>query len=75
MAAILQTTFSNEYAWNIFSYFDFIFIKSNWQKSVFVQVMAWHPTRHKPLTEPMMSQFNGTGLTESSAETWIFWEN
>ena len=31
-------------------------------KSTLVQVKAWHQTGNKPLSEPMMTQFNDTSM-------------
>ena len=32
--------------------------------SALVLIMAWHRTGNKPLSEPMMTQFNDAGLNE-----------
>ena len=64
MADISQTKFPNAYNFN--KCFFLFGLKFHWSmfrkfptdnKSVLVQVMAWHQTGAKPLPEPMMNYF------------------
>ena len=63
MDASLQTTFSNAflylYEWKALYWISLKFVSKdpNTNKSALVQVMAWHRTGDKPLSEPMLPQF------------------
>ena len=63
MAAILQTTFSNDFSWmkkfciSILISLRFVPKAPIDNKSTLVQVMAWHLFGAKPLSEPVPNQF------------------
>ena len=89
-ADIVQMTFSNAFWWNDFLYFDLNFTRVGWggggggggdgpidNKSSLVQIMAWHQTGAKPLSEPMMTTSTDTSMSPGFIElnNWkiIFW--
>ena len=54
MAAMSQTTFSNEFPWISLKFVPESPIDS---KSALVQLMVWRRTDDKPLPEPVLTQF------------------
>ena len=74
MAAILQTTLSNAFSW--MKSFDCDTISMKFvpkglidNKSVLVQVMNWHRTGCKPLSEPMAGLTTGAYMLAGYEET------
>ena len=73
---ILQTTFSNAISW--MKMFEFR-LKFHWSfpkgpinnMPVLVQIMAWRRTGDKPLSEPMMAQFNDAYMRHSASMSLI----
>ena len=71
--AILETTFSNAISWMKMDEFRSIFHRSLFLKvqlsniPELVQIMAWRRTGDKPLSEPMMTQFNDAYMRHSAA--------
>ena len=75
MAATLQTmnffVFWHRFHWSVSPRVQFTV-----HKSVLIQIMVWHRIGHKPLPEPIMTQFTGAYIDESPGliawlEAWM----
>ena len=67
MADIFQTTFSNAFSWIPIKISPKFIPKGPINNILaLVQIMAWRRTGDKPLSEPMMTQFNDAYMRHSA---------
>ena len=76
ISAILHTTFSNWYVWMkawIWNKFPlrYVLLGPIGNMSALVQIMTWHTTGEKPLSDPMMNQFTNPNIHHSTSVSWI----
>ena len=70
---IFKYTFLNENVWILIEFsLNFVPKGPIDNKPVLVQVMAWRRTGDKPLTEPMMTQFNDEYICGIRGR-WVKW--